>query len=49
VSPLEIPGRDTESVNRSLLYGSSTRDAKGGHYVVGLGTDYHPIAIRIQG
>ena len=48
VSLLEVPGRDAAALNRTLLYGSSTRDAKGGHYVVGIGNDYHPIAIRIQ-
>jgi hypothetical protein len=31
-----------------LLYGSSTRDASGGHYLVGMGPGYRPIVLRIQ-
>ena len=48
VSPLDVPGRDSAWITRTLFYGSATRDAKGGHYLVGIGSDYRPIAIRIQ-
>jgi hypothetical protein len=33
--------------DRMLLYGSSTRDVQGGHYVVGMGPNYHTVALRV--
>jgi hypothetical protein len=49
VASLSIPGVSEQQQRKTLLYGSSTRDATGGHYVVGIGADYHPIVLRIQG
>ena len=54
ISPLTVEeyhrlSEFNESVtSRMLLYGSSTRDASGGHYLVGMGPGYHPIVLRIQ-
>jgi len=36
------------AINRALLYGSSTRDSTGGHYVVGMGNGYRPMVLRIR-
>ena len=47
-SPVVLPERDHPPLKRALLYGSSTRDARGGHYVVGIASDYHPVILRIQ-
>jgi hypothetical protein len=49
VATFAAPGREPAVLGRTLLYGSSTRDAKGGHYVVGMGSDYRPVALRVQG
>ena len=51
-SPFVVEGMSLADVNNSLLYGSGTRDAGGGHYVVGLGpgpVDADPVAIRVVG
>ena len=45
---LVVPGRDEAVLNRTLLYGSATRDASGGHYLVGIGNDYRPVILRIR-
>jgi hypothetical protein len=47
-SPVVLPERDHPPLKRALLYGSSTRDARGGHYVVGIASDYRPVILRIQ-
>jgi hypothetical protein len=47
VAPLVVPGRTAPALGRTLLYGSSTRDNNGGHYVVGI--DSGPVALRVQG
>jgi hypothetical protein len=46
-APFELPDRDVAALNRTLLYGSSTRDRSGGHYVAGI-SGGRPIVVRIQ-
>jgi hypothetical protein len=48
VTSIEIAGLAPAAINRSLLYGSSTRDSTGGHYVVGMGNGYRPMVLRIR-
>lgn len=45
---LVVPGRDEAALNRTLLYGSATRDAAGGHYLVGVGNDARPVILRVR-
>ena len=45
-SPLGLTGYP-DGPPSMLLYGSSTRDSRGGHYVVGMGPGYRPIVLRI--
>jgi hypothetical protein len=50
---LSVPGVETDILNAALLYGSATRDAQGGHYVVGIaripGTHKNePIILRVE-
>ena len=47
-TPVVLPERDHPPLKRALLYGSSTRDGRGGHYVVGIAGDYRPVILRIQ-
>ena len=49
VAPFQVGGLDEAALRSTLLYGSATRDATGGHYVVGVGHTYRPIALRVQG
>ena len=44
---IATPDVDSGVLNRALLYGSATRDASGGHYVVGIGRDYRPVILRV--
>jgi hypothetical protein len=48
-APIHVPGFEDGPTYSMLLYGSATRDAKGGHYLVGMGPGYRPIVLRIQG
>ena len=48
VAAFESPAVDSSMVNASALFGSSTRDAQGGHYVVGMTRGYKPIVLRVQ-
>jgi hypothetical protein len=51
VAPFEVAGTDQSMVSRSALYGSGTRDARGNHYVVGIGPlsgTNGPIILRVE-
>jgi hypothetical protein len=51
VAPFNVPGTDRDLVSRSLLYGSATRDARGRHYVVGIGPIggvTGPVVLRVE-
>lgn len=43
-----VPEQSVPDVRRTLLYGSSTRDARGGHYLVGMDANYRPVVLRVQ-
>jgi hypothetical protein len=50
VAPFVVPSLDEAVTSRSSFYGSSTRDAEGHHYVVGVtpaGTRTVPIVLRV--
>jgi hypothetical protein len=49
-APFVVPGMDPAALTRTSLYGSATRDAQGGHYVVGItpGQALEPIVLRVQ-
>ena len=51
VAPFTVGGMDEAVVSRMLLYGSSTRDPQGNHYVVGIAsngsTGEMPIVLRV--
>jgi hypothetical protein len=47
-SPIHLHEFNDDVTSRMLLYGSSTRDASGGHYLVGMGPGYRPIVLRVQ-
>lgn len=44
-----VAERDAAALNRTLLYGSATRDARGAHYLAGMGNDYRPLVVRVDG
>ena len=51
VAPFEVAGADQSMISRSALYGSATRDARGNHYVVGIGPvngGLGPIILRVE-
>ena len=45
-SSLAVTGLDAAGLDRALLYGSATRDARGGHYLVGM-LSYRPLVLRV--
>ena len=51
VAPFSVDGMDESVVSRMLLYGSSTRDSQGNHYIVGIATNGSkgemPIVLRV--
>ena len=53
LASLALPGVDATRLNRTLLYGSATRDGQGGHYVVGStlapdGRTFEPIVLKVE-
>jgi len=48
VAPFGLAGTESTTIARSALYGSSTRDAHGNHYVVGTVGGDRPIVLRVQ-
>ena len=52
VAPFTVQAMDDSVVSRMLLYGSSTRDSQGNHYVVGIASNGSggemPIVLRVM-
>jgi hypothetical protein len=51
IAPLEVSSYAPGTLARSSLYGSTTRDARGGYYVVGIGpsaSGLAPMILRVQ-